>query len=66
MGTNYHIWKVILRHSDDALTRHAWLTRAFSYHLLFDLHPPSICKIRTSKTQIGTRGRRMLGDTTGL
>ena len=26
MGTNYHIWKVILRHSDDTLTLHTWLT----------------------------------------
>ena len=66
MGTNYHIWKVILRHSDDALMLHTWLTRAFSFHLLFDLCPPSIRKIRTSKTQIGTRGQCMPGDTTHM
>ena len=40
MGTNYHIWKVILCHSDDTLMLHA-----FSFNLLFNLCPPSICKI---------------------
>ena len=30
MGTNYHIWKVILRHSDDTLTLHTWLTPSLS------------------------------------
>ena len=66
MGTNYHIWKVILCHSDDTLTLHTWLTQAFSFHLLFDLCPASIRKIRTSQTQIGTRGRHMPGDTTHM